>query len=446
VAVWEICALGASLVHFLQVSGPGLTPTWMGHNTQMRRYSGLPLLVAAALSLATAAFAALNQPPAELAFLPSLLKVRDDWVAEHYVWDELQFPPMNGEQHPVRRGRYWRVWGDVEKAKNAVETWTYLKPAFLANGWTVVVEPQPGRSMGVGRYSRNGVDGWAVIDFFNNRLNLSMVEVAPLPFTLTLTPPAAAPEKMASPDKGDFPYLSPMAGSKFRGGGRDPGPFWVTPKGGSQPEMVAQGSLHRGYALAGLSYALFLTEYRDALTKAGWDIVDEVRSGDAAMHAHFAKKGRNVWAYLHINGDGYDIAVADAGGATDLAASLKKTCHIALYGVLFDFNKSTLQPTSDAVLQQVADLLAKDKTLNVEVQGHTDNVGGDAYNQTLSEARARAVADWLTKHGVAAAGLSAHGYGKTKPVADNNNDEGRAKNRRVEIADPACALAPAKGQ
>jgi outer membrane protein OmpA-like peptidoglycan-associated protein len=163
------------------------------------------------------------------------------------------------------------------------------------------------------------------------------------------------------------------------------------------------------------------------------------------MHAHFTKNGRNVWAYLHINGDGYDISVADAG-AIDLAASLKKTCHVALYGVLFDFNKSTLQPASDAVLQQVADLLAKDKTLKVEVQGHTDNVGGDAYNQTLSEARARAVADWLTKHGVAAAGLSARGYGKTKPVADNNNDEGRAKNRRVEIADPACAPAPAKGK
>ena len=206
---------------------------------------------------------------------------------------------------------------------------------------------------------------------------------------------------------------------------------------------MAQGSLHRSYALAGLSYALFLTEYRDALTKAGWDIVDEFHGGDAEMHAHFSKNGRNVWAYLHMNVDGYDIAVADAG-AIDLAANLKKTCHVALYGVLFDFNKSTLQPASDAVLQQVADLLTKDKTLKVEVQGHTDNVGGDASNQTLSEARARAVADWLTKHGVAAARLSTHGYGKTKPVADNNSDEGRAKNRRVEIADPACAPAPAK--
>jgi OOP family OmpA-OmpF porin len=379
-----------------------------------------------------------------LAFLPSVLKLRDDWVAEHYVWDELEFPPMNGEQHPVKQGRFWRVWGDVEKAKNGIETWNYLKPVFLSNGWTVVKEPDPGRSLGIGRFSRNGVDAWAVIDFYNNRLQLKMVEVAPLPFTLTLTPPAAVPEKMDSPDKGDFPYLAPMAGSTFRGGSPDTRPFWVTPKGENQPEMVAQGSLGRSYALAGLSYALFLTEYRDALTKAGWEIVDEFHGGDAEMHAHFSKNGRNVWAYLHMNVDGYDIAVADAG-ATDLAANLKKTCHVALYGVLFDFNKSTLQPASDAVLQPVADLLTKDKTLKVEVQGHTDNVGGDASNQTLSEARARAVADWLTKHGVAAARLSTHGYGKTKPVADNNSDEGRAKNRRVEIADPACAPAPAKG-
>ena len=182
----------------------------MRHNNQMRRCASLPLLVAAALSLATAAFAELNQPPAELAFLPSVLKVRDDWVAEHHVWDELELPPMNGEQHPVKRGRYWRVWGDVEKAKDGIETWKYLKPVFLAHGWTVVKEPEPGRSPGAARYSRDGVDAWALIDFFNNRLNLSMVEVAPLPFTLTLTPPAAAPEKMASPDKGDFPCLLPM--------------------------------------------------------------------------------------------------------------------------------------------------------------------------------------------------------------------------------------------
>jgi outer membrane protein OmpA-like peptidoglycan-associated protein len=111
--------------------------------------------------------------------------------------------------------------------------------------------------------------------------------------------------------------------------------------------------------------------------------------------------------------------------------------------VLFDFNKSTLQPASDPVLQQILDLLKKNPTQKIEVQGHTDNVGADAYNQTLSEARAKAIVAWLTQHGIAGDRLTAKGFGKTKPIADNATDAGRAKNRRVEIADPNCA-APSK--
>jgi OOP family OmpA-OmpF porin len=137
------------------------------------------------------------------------------------------------------------------------------------------------------------------------------------------------------------------------------------------------------------------------------------------------------------NAGGYDINVADAG-AVDLGANLAKACHVALYGVLFDFNKSSLLPSSDAALQPAANMLAADKTLKVEVQGHNYNVGNDAYNQTLSDARPKSAA-WLTQHGVAADRLTAKGYAKTKPVADNGSDEGRAKNRRVEIADPGCS-------
>jgi outer membrane protein OmpA-like peptidoglycan-associated protein len=80
----------------------------------------------------------------------------------------------------------------------------------------------------------------------------------------------------------------------------------------------------------------------------------------------------------------------------------------------------------------------KDTALKLEVQGHTDNVGGEAYNQQLSEARSKSVVGWLVEHGVAANRLSFKGFGKTRPVASNDNDEGRAKNRRVEIAKPGC--------
>jgi OmpA-OmpF porin, OOP family len=243
--------------------------------------------------------------------------------------------------------------------------------------------------------------------------------------------------------KGDFPYLAPLPGSRFHNGSQDPSPFWVLPKGASQKEMVAPTSLVRSYSVPDLSNLMFMTVYRDALTRAGWEIVEEFMGADASLTAHYARNGRNLWAQLHNNSDGYTIVVADTG--TDLSASLAKSCHVALYGVLFDFNKSTLQSASDAVLQQVANLLAAETTLKLEVQGHTDNVGNDAYNQKLSEDRAHSVVAWLTAHGVAAGRLTSKGYGKTMPVADNSTDQGRAKNRRVEIADPGCtAKTPTK--
>jgi outer membrane protein OmpA-like peptidoglycan-associated protein len=86
----------------------------------------------------------------------------------------------------------------------------------------------------------------------------------------------------------------------------------------------------------------------------------------------------------------------------------------------------------------VVGVLQKDTALKVEIQGHTDNVGDDAYNQQLSNARAQSVVTWLTQQGIAANRLTATGYGKTRPIADNDSDEGRAKNRRVEIAKPGC--------
>jgi outer membrane protein OmpA-like peptidoglycan-associated protein len=154
---------------------------------------------------------------------------------------------------------------------------------------------------------------------------------------------------------------------------------------------------------------------------------------------HYGENGRNIWGNLHLGDAAYTIIVADATiDQGKLAADLGSQCHLALTGVLFDFDKATLKPESDAVLQQVAALMSRNGVLRLEVQGHTDSVGSDAYNQPLSEARARSVVVWLTQHGVAANRLTARGYGKARPIASNDNDAGRAQNRRVEIADPAC--------
>src|ERR1043166_9588902 len=101
--------------------------------------------------------------------------------------------------------------------------------------------------------------------------------------------------------------------------------------------------------------------------------------------------------------------------------------------VTFKTASADLNPSFTSVLDSVA-LVAKeyDKTL-VSVEGHTDNVGKNEYNQTLSEQRAASVATYLSQHGVAANRIAAEGFGETRPIASNDTDAGRAQNRRVEI-------------
>jgi outer membrane protein OmpA-like peptidoglycan-associated protein len=346
----------------------------------------------------------------------------------------------------ITRGKHWDFAVIVPGAMDADAVWAIIKPGFLNNGWTSVKEWTSGGRVLFMHYQKNGVEAWAETDPGGpERAHVEIVEIAPIPFTFTLVPPAATPEKI-TPEAGDFPYLTPLPGSKFRSGENDTTPYSVTLKGASQPEIVAPSSIIKVYYAPseGLSNSLFHAAYRDAMIKAGWTIITDFMGSDVGITAHYTLQGRNLWASLHKAGGAYDIRVADAGAVTkDLNADLEKNCHVALYGVLFDFNKSTLQPVSDPVLQQIDSLLTKNAALKLEIQGHTDNVGNDAYNQTLSEARAHAVVVWLTQHGIAATRLSAKGYGKTKPIADNSTDAGRAKNRRVEIADPRCT---AKGQ
>lgn len=106
---------------------------------------------------------------------------------------------------------------------------------------------------------------------------------------------------------------------------------------------------------------------------------------------------------------------------------------VVIEGANFDTDSAKLKPSADAKLQQVVDFATKYPEANMEVSGHTDNRGKDAYNQKLSEKRAASVKAYLVKKGVASGRISAKGYGKTKPVADNKTKEGRAANRRAEI-------------
>jgi len=102
-------------------------------------------------------------------------------------------------------------------------------------------------------------------------------------------------------------------------------------------------------------------------------------------------------------------------------------------GITFAYDDATVQQQFRPTLDQVAEVLAQYNQTYVDVYGHTDSTGADAYNQTLSERRATAVADYLAGHGVQSARLGTRGFGESQPVASNETDDGRAANRRVEI-------------
>jgi len=106
---------------------------------------------------------------------------------------------------------------------------------------------------------------------------------------------------------------------------------------------------------------------------------------------------------------------------------------IRLRGVNFDFDRAEIRPAARPILDQAAQRLNRCPGERLQVEGHTDSIGADAYNQDLSERRARAVRDYLVSRGVTGSRISAVGYGESRPISTNDTPEGRFLNRRVEV-------------
>lgn len=133
-----------------------------------------------------------------------------------------------------------------------------------------------------------------------------------------------------------------------------------------------------------------------------------------------------------------------AFGPAEMKAALDAEGRILLHGILFDLDKATLQPESTKQLQHVVTLLKDNPDLMIEVQGHTDDQGSDDYNLELSQRRAETVVAYLGLFGIDHSRLVPKGYGESKPVMPNTTEEGRAKNRRVELLKLISKGAPGK--
>jgi OOP family OmpA-OmpF porin len=126
------------------------------------------------------------------------------------------------------------------------------------------------------------------------------------------------------------------------------------------------------------------------------------------------------------------IKIAE-GGDMNMLQKITTDGRLVVHGIKFDYNKAVIKPESMGVINDIAKLLRENPAMKFEIQGHTDSDGGDEYNMKLSQARADAVKAMLVEAGIDGAGLTAKGYGKSKPIADNVTPEGKANNRRVEF-------------
>jgi OmpA-OmpF porin, OOP family len=182
--------------------------------------------------------------------------------------------------------------------------------------------------------------------------------------------------------------------------------------------------------------------YQNAALKLGGKILFDHDPTYNTTTLVIAKNGKETWAEVK-SGDGstYYLTIVErqamqqdvTANADALKDGLAQNGHVEVPGIFFDFNKADLKPESKPALDELVKLLQANPSLRVWVVGHTDNVGTADFNLTLSKARSTAVITALTAAGIAPARLAPFGNGPYAPVATNATEEGRAKNRRVEL-------------
>ena len=185
-----------------------------------------------------------------------------------------------------------------------------------------------------------------------------------------------------------------------------------------------------------------LRNYMNAVKKAGGTVVYE--EGCCNVYLKLAKNNRITWVRVkaYTDAGSYQVWIVEEEEMDqDIVVDVKSMMNeinaegrVALYGIYFDFDKSDMKPESDPTLKEILKLLSENPKLRLYVVGHTDNVGDFSYNMNLSKSRADAVVKTLvSKYNVDKNRLTPAGVGPLCPVTTNDTEEGKAKNRRVEL-------------
>jgi outer membrane protein OmpA-like peptidoglycan-associated protein len=186
-----------------------------------------------------------------------------------------------------------------------------------------------------------------------------------------------------------------------------------------------------------------MRNYQNAATRIGGKVVYE--NGDHNQTTlRISKNGQDIWVSVEPYGPQFTLVIVErqamkqdvVANAGALQSGLAEVGHAEVPGIYFDSGKSDVKPESKPALEEVAKLLQANPAMRVWVVGHTDSVGSAESNVALSNARAASVIRELTQQmGIAPKRLAPHGAGPFAPVATNKTEEGRAKNRRVELVE-----------
>lgn len=210
---------------------------------------------------------------------------------------------------------------------------------------------------------------------------------------------------------------------------------------------------HRAYTYGGdgetASELQITRNYANAIKEMGGIIVFEgicegadcaENCGGRMVVSKIVKGGNELWAEIVPFNDGNDYYITLVAKesmkqevtASGLLDALNRDGHVTLY-INFDFGKSVIRTESLPIVEQIVQMMKENESLELNVEGHTDSVGDSKSNQLLSEGRAKAVIAAIVFGGIDLKRLSAVGFGEEKPIAGNDTEEGRAKNRRVEL-------------
>lgn len=189
-----------------------------------------------------------------------------------------------------------------------------------------------------------------------------------------------------------------------------------------------------------------IRNYQNAIKSIGGEVVYErlPRDNDGGETTlRVATGGKKVWVLVEPGifsapTQSYRIAVVEVAAMQQVVSANKMLDEINKYGFIalyvnFDTGKTELKPDAQATVREIVAMLKASPALKIAIEGHTDNVGAAAANKALSEGRARSVTNAVVAGGIPANRLGAAGFGAERPLADNRSEEGRAKNRRVEL-------------